>query len=101
VKRWSFSPEANADLEEIWTYWFMEADEVTSDRIEAEIYEASDLLAGHPMLGNLKSEWTRRSVRFWLVGNYWVAYVTGYSRSTHLNLVRDCQWRAGSIVPMR
>jgi len=74
MKRWSFSPEANADLAEAWIYWFLEADAALADRIESEIYEASDLLAEQPMMGHLKPDWTSRPVRFWLVESYWIVY---------------------------
>jgi plasmid stabilization system protein ParE len=69
VKRWSFSPEADADLFEVWMYLLLEVNIEIANRIEAEIYGACDLLAEQPMAGSLKPEWTTRPVRFWLVGN--------------------------------
>ena len=71
---WELSPEALADLQEIWIY--IAADNPSAaDKLEAEIFEAFKLLAGHPRLGHKRPDLTAQDVRFWTVcGHYLIIY---------------------------
>jgi toxin ParE1/3/4 len=53
-----WSPEAHADLSEIWDYYVKIAGRHTADKIVREIGEACRLLEDHPFAG-----WARNEVR--------------------------------------
>jgi antitoxin ParD1/3/4/toxin ParE1/3/4 len=74
MRAWEFSPEAKEDLQDIWLY--IAADNsAAADEIEAEIYEACDLLARNPGLGHKRRDLTDEPVLFWPVrGRYLVIY---------------------------
>jgi plasmid stabilization system protein ParE len=59
-----FTPEAAADLTEIWS--FIPQDSVdAADRVESAIYEACALLAQTPQAGQVRKHFTVLPVRFW------------------------------------
>jgi toxin ParE1/3/4 len=51
-----WSPEARADLADIWNRYFEVADRRTADRIARRIHEACGLLEQHPLAGRLREE---------------------------------------------
>jgi toxin ParE1/3/4 len=82
---YAFTPSAISDLQDIWCY-IAEDNPVAADQLEADIYEACDLLATHPEIGSSRSYWTDKPVRFWPVRkNYLIVYVP---ESTPLEIVR-------------
>jgi len=74
VNGWELSPEALADLQEIWLY--IAADNPSAaDKLEADIYEVFALLARNPRLGHKRTDLTDEPVLFWPVrGHYLVIY---------------------------
>ena len=70
------TPEAAADLFEIWSY--IAADNPrAADRVESAIYQACAFVAEGPMRGQVRKDLTRRPLRFWTVqpySNYIVIY---------------------------
>ena len=76
MARYRFTPEADSDLFEIWSYIARDNPDA-ADRVEAAIYEACTLLAQSPLSGQVRKEFTSRPVRFWIVPrfpNYLIVY---------------------------
>ncbi|MGB8352509.1 MAG: type II toxin-antitoxin system RelE/ParE family toxin [Chthoniobacteraceae bacterium] len=74
MRGYEFSPEARDDLQEIWVY--IARDNLTAaDKLEADIYEACEILAANPHLGHRRLDLTDAPVFFWPVrGQYLVIY---------------------------
>ncbi|HEV3271269.1 MAG TPA: type II toxin-antitoxin system RelE/ParE family toxin [Candidatus Methylacidiphilales bacterium] len=71
---YELSPEALADLREIWVY-IAGDNPAAADELEADIYHACDLLARNPRLGHKRPDLTDEPVLFWPVrGRYMVIY---------------------------
>jgi antitoxin ParD1/3/4 len=69
VTLFRLTPEARADLYEIWSY--IAADnERAANRVEAEIYKACAFIAGGPLRGQLRRDLTEKPLRFWTVQRY-------------------------------
>jgi toxin ParE1/3/4 len=52
----TWSPEARADLEEIWTYYAQVAGRQTADNIARKIAGACDLISDYPLAGRARDE---------------------------------------------
>lgn len=85
MKGYALSPEAVADLQEIWAY--IARDSVAAaDKLEADIYKACEMLAENPRLGHKRPELTDEPVLFWPVRRH---YLVIYQRGTQpLKIVR-------------
>lgn len=71
---YELSPEALADLQEIWVY-IAGDNPAAADELEADIYQACELLARNPRLGHKRPDLTDEPVLFWPVrGQYLVIY---------------------------
>jgi plasmid stabilization system protein ParE len=71
-----FTPEAAADLLEIWSYIARDSIDA-ADRVESAIYDACIFLAQAPLSGQVRKQFTARPVRFWTVQqfqNYLIVY---------------------------
>jgi antitoxin ParD1/3/4/toxin ParE1/3/4 len=85
MKGYELSPEARGDLEEIWSY-VAEYNVAAADQLEADIYEACELLAGNPHLGHKRRDLTDEPVLFWPVRRQ---YLVIYRRDAEpLRIVR-------------
>jgi len=74
MKGYELSAEALADLQEIWVY-IAQDNPTAADKVEADIYQACELLAKNPRLGHQRSDLTNEAVLFWPVrGHYLVIY---------------------------
>jgi toxin ParE1/3/4 len=73
MKQVYVSGVAENDLRQAW-YFVAEGSIEAADRQETAFREAFAKLAEMPMMGEKKSEWTDRPVRFWSAGSYWVVY---------------------------
>jgi toxin ParE1/3/4 len=74
MKGYELSPEALADLQEIWIY-IANDNPVAADKLETDIYKACELLAKNPRLGHKRPDLTDEPVLFWPVrGHYLVIY---------------------------
>jgi len=71
------APEAEEDLFQIWLYLLREAGRDTADRVEDEILEAFQGLAGAPGKGHRRSDLTERDVFFYALYQYMVVYRVG------------------------
>jgi len=85
MKGCEFSPEALADLQEIWAY-IASDNPAAADQLEADIYLACELLAKNPRLGHQRPDLTDEPVLFWTVrGHYLVIY---HGKKPPLQIVR-------------
>jgi plasmid stabilization system protein ParE len=73
VSAYSFHPEAFADLKEIWDFIAQESVDA-ADRVLDEIERAIDMLVNNPHAGHLRPDLNARTLRFWLVRSYLIAY---------------------------
>jgi plasmid stabilization system protein ParE len=63
MKGYELAPEALADLQEIWAY-IARDNPAAADRLEADIYQACELLARNPRLGHKRLDLTDEPVLF-------------------------------------
>jgi plasmid stabilization system protein ParE len=69
----SFHPEAEADLIEIWD--FIAEDSIdAADRVRDNIFAAIGRLVQTPSQGHRRNDLTSRPLRFWHVYDYLIAY---------------------------
>ncbi len=64
MNAYALTPSAKSDLEEIWAYIAADNPEA-ADGLESDIYEACQLLADNPGIGESRPSWTEKPVRFW------------------------------------
>jgi plasmid stabilization system protein ParE len=82
-----FTPEAAADLFEIWSYIASDNAEA-ADRVETAIYDACSFIAHAPLSGQVRKNLTSRSVRFWTVRQF-PSYILVYRPDTQpLQVIR-------------
>ena len=63
------TPEATADLFDIWSY--VASDRVeAANRVETAIYDACSFIARAPLSGQVRKNLTNRLVRFWTVQQF-------------------------------
>jgi toxin ParE1/3/4 len=75
--KWGLSPEAFADLQEIWAYIAKDNPDA-ADRLRTDIRQGCERLAKNPGIGQPRPKLTSQPVRFWLVrGNWWIIYEVG------------------------
>ena len=64
-----FTPEAAADLFDIWSY--VASDNVeAAERVETAIYDACSFVAQAPLSGQMRKNLTNSPVRFWTVQRF-------------------------------
>ena len=69
MSEYQFTPQAVADLFEIWSFIALD-NPVAADRVEEAVYRACDFLADSPLVGRIRKELTPLPVRFWVVQPY-------------------------------
>ena len=79
------SPEAEADIFEIWTYLATEVNVAFANQIESSLFEAFALLSGNPDLGHKRQDLTNISVLFYRAFPY--QYMIIYGLKTPLEIV--------------
>jgi plasmid stabilization system protein ParE len=77
-----FTPEAEADLTEIWIYIARNNPEA-ADRVENSIHDACAPLSRAPNTGQVRRDFARLPVRFWTVQPF-----PNYLISTGLTVIR-------------
>jgi len=68
------SPEAEADVWNIWVYLTQEAGPAVADRIETTLFGEMDAIAGEPGIGHWPRDLTDAPVRFFSVYSYLIVY---------------------------
>jgi len=76
MSQYRFTPQAVADLFEIWNYIAQQSPQA-ADRVEDAIHAACCLLADRPYAGRLRPDLTPLPLCFWVVrqySNYLIVY---------------------------
>lgn len=76
MSSYHFTPQAVADLFDIWSF-IAQDNPTAADRVEDAIFRACDFLAESPLMGRTRKELTPLPVRFWVVQpypNYLIVY---------------------------
>jgi antitoxin ParD1/3/4 len=76
MNSFQFTPQAVADLFDIWSF-IAQDNPTAADRVEEAVFGACDFLADSPLAGRIREELTPLPLRFWVVQpypNYLIAY---------------------------
>ncbi len=76
MSKYRFTPPAEGDLLDIWSFIARDSAEA-ANRVEAAIFRACDLLADSPFAGSTRKDLTSLPLRFWVVqpySNYLIVY---------------------------
>lgn len=74
MNRYSFSPQATADLHAIWDYIAIEQDNPNAAKHQlARFHEKFALLAAQPLMGQLRED-LRPGLRIFVADNYVILY---------------------------
>jgi len=79
MRKYALTPLAKADVDAILSYIDAESEDA-GDRVEQAIFDACQFVADGPLRGHLRSDLTKRNLRFWtLTGfpRYLVVYIPG------------------------
>jgi plasmid stabilization system protein ParE len=74
VKSFIVAPEAEQDLRQIWRYLQREAGTAVANRIQDELVDAFEGLAGAPAKGHRRPDLTKLDVLFFSVYQYMIVY---------------------------
>ncbi len=73
MKRFKLSPEAAADIRDIWSY--IAKDSLKAARsIRLNIFDACQTIAEYPNVGRRREDLTDKPVLFWAIGSYLIVY---------------------------
>jgi len=64
--RYKFTPQAAADLFEIWSYIARDST-AAANRVEDAVYKACDFLAEGRLRGSVREDLTKLPLRFWTI----------------------------------
>lgn len=70
------TPEAAADLLQIWLYIAQDSEEI-ADRVQTEFYEMFDSLSRMPGQGHRRPDYTKAAVLFFPIYSYLIVYRPG------------------------
>ncbi len=82
-----FTPQAVADLYDIWSF-IAEDNLSAADRVEAAIFRACDFLVSSPLAGRIREELTALPVCFWIVHPYPNYLIVYDPKSKPLQIIR-------------
>jgi plasmid stabilization system protein ParE len=69
MSRYRFTPQAETDLLDIWSFIARDNREA-ADGVEEAIFQSCSVLADMPLAGQVRSDLTRFPLRFWVVQPY-------------------------------
>ena len=76
MSKYQFTPQAIADLFDIWSF-IAEDSPAAADRVEEAVFRTCDFLAESPHAGRMRKDLTPLPLRFWVVQpypNYLIVY---------------------------
>ena len=73
---YSITPEANADLLQVWLYIAHDSEDI-ADRVQGEFYKKFESLSRHPGQGHRRTDYTKANVLFFPHYSYLIAYRPG------------------------
>ena len=74
MKPYIVAPEAEGDLQQIWRYLLTEAGLAVANKIQAELVDAFEDLAGAPGKGHRRPDLTKWDVLFFTEYQYMIVY---------------------------
>jgi len=77
MSQYQFTPQAAADLFEIWSF-IARDNPPAADRVEEAVYRACNFLADSPLVERRRKDLTPLPVRFWVVQPY-LNYIIVYN----------------------
>ena len=87
MSAYRFTPQALADLSDIWT--FIAKDNLeAAGRIEQAVYQACELIATSPLAGSIRQDLTALPVRFWLLQPYTNYLIIYDPEKTPVSIIR-------------
>ena len=98
---YEFTPQASADLLEIWFYIASDNFE-NADRVESAIYEACVLIAREPKLGQMRADLTALPLRFWTIQRYpnYILRSGSVTTTDHPDSARNARRETHSLGPL-
>jgi plasmid stabilization system protein ParE len=69
MSKYQFTPQAVADLFDIWSF-IAEDNPAAADRVEEAVFRACDFLADSPFAGRTRKDLIPLPLRFWVVQPY-------------------------------
>ena len=69
MSKYQFTPQAVADLFDIWGF-IADDNPAAADRVEEAVFHACDFLADSPLAGRTRTDLTPLPLRFWVVQPY-------------------------------
>jgi plasmid stabilization system protein ParE len=87
MSKYQFTPQAVADLFDIWSF-IAEDNPPAADRVEEAIFRACDFLADSPLAGRMRKDLTPLPVRFWVVQPYTHYLIVYDSEKNPLQVIR-------------
>jgi plasmid stabilization system protein ParE len=73
MMRYVVSPEAAADLHDIFSHYSFESEQA-AETLHLALLDAFDMLAGHPRVGTLRMDLTPTPIRTWTVYSHMIFY---------------------------
>ncbi len=71
---YQLTPQADADLDELWAYVSANSGVVAANRLEDELHAAMHRLAKMPGMGHLREDLADEPLRFWPVHEFLIIY---------------------------
>ena len=100
MNRYRFTPQAEDDLFEIWS--FIAQDSVdAANKVESAVLDACERIAHHPLIGAVRSDLTPLPVRFWLLPSFRNYFIVYDPETNPLQVVRilHAAREIGSVLP--
>lgn len=87
MSKYQFTPQAVADLFDIWSF-IAEDNPAAADRVEEAVFRACDFLAESPRAGRMRKDFTPLPLRFWVVQPYSSYLIVYDSEKKPLRIIR-------------
>jgi toxin ParE1/3/4 len=87
MSKYQFTPQAVADLFDIWSF-IADDNPAAADRVEEAVFHACDFLADSPFAGRIRKDLTPLALRFWVVQPYSHYLIVYDSEKKPLQIIR-------------
>jgi antitoxin ParD1/3/4 len=87
MSKYQFTPQAVADLLDIWSF-IAEDNSAAADLVEEAVFRACDFLADSPLAGRMRRDLTPLPLRFWVVQPYSRYLIVYDSERKPLQIIR-------------
>jgi len=87
MSKYQFTPQAVADLFDIWSF-IAEDNPAAADRVEEAVFRACDFLADSPFAGRTRKDLTPLPLRFWVVQPYSSYLIVYHAEKKPVQIIR-------------